>query len=295
MTLTERVKTLLSTLPELEPCDDGFVYRFSANPTDRLTDAQLQAIEDAEGSQWDAFYEQHDRILGTWVETVWPILMEALRAAWVTHNASDAWATVEDAVQDRLFDLVAFAFDPNSWLKQTVYVNLIVNTGDENYDFTCNNLLDCAESSAPLPPQSSLLWLAQQQGYTAHDLARAMRNQTFSDSAFLRSVYEECANTTTSMNALTFFVAMPLTQYLALLDGSDDLILPAHTACGLWDPWNGAGSVLDIVLTRPVTIPRAIAQPACDGHRGHYSVADTYGMLRRFWTPCEPITEPVSA
>ena len=295
MTLTDRVKTLLSTLPELESCDDGFVYRFSPDPTDRLTDAQLQAIEDAEGSKWEAFYDQNDMILGTEVETVWPILMEALHTAWITHNASDAWDTIEDAVQDRLFDFVAFALDPNFWLKQTVYVNLMVNTGDENYDFTCNNLLDDAESSAPIPPQSSLLWLVQQQGYTVNALERAMRDQTFSDSAFLRSVYEECANTTTSMNALTFFVAIPLAQYLTLLDGSDDLILPAHTACGLWDPWHGAGGILEIVLDRPVTIPRAMVQPACDGYRGHYSVADTYGMLRRFWTPCEPITEPVSA
>lgn len=285
MTLADRVKTLLSTLPELEPYEDGFIYRFYADPTDRLTDAQIQAIEDAEGSKCDAFQDQLDDILETWTESAWPVLLKALQTAWVPHNASDAWDAVQDAVRDRLFDLVAFELDPRHWLKQMVYVNLIVNTGDENHDFTCNNLLDDAASSAPIAPESSILWLAQQQGYTRQDLERALRDQTFSDSAFLRSIYEECANTTTSMNALTFFVAMPLSQYLALLDSSDDLTIPARTACGLWDPWNGAGGTLAIALDQPVTLPRALIQPACDGHRGRYSVADTYGMLRRFWTP----------
>lgn len=37
-----------------------------------------------------------------------------------------------------------------------------------------------------------------------------------------------------------------------------------------WDP------------TRPAR--RHAAEPAFDGVRGHYSAADTYGMLRRFWT-----------
>lgn len=301
MTLRDQLQQLFAHLPGLTSDPAGsYSYSLYACSDDALTAAQLAAIATAPGSKRDAFYEQLDDIFLIWADEAFNALMEDLHRAWCETSAADndalPWADVYDVARDLIQETVTFTMDYDHFLQQRVYVNIIVNTGDSHTDYTANDLIPVSDRDpVQIPPESSLLWLTRQQGYTRRDLYRTIMHQTASPSVFLQSVYEECRNVTTVMNALTFFVTMTLGDYLDWIDRRADITVSADTACGLWDPWAGGGSTLDIVLEKPVTIPFRYAEPAFDGVRGSYSVADTYGMLRRFWTDTVLTTSLASA
>ena len=62
------------------------------------------------------------------------------------------------------------------------------------------------------------------------------------------------------------------------------VVLSKDTACGLYDNWSGAGSVLEIELEKDVVLPlKFISSAWPDGGRG-YSVANVYGICSSFWT-----------
>jgi len=182
----------------------------------------------------------------------------------------------------------------------------MVDTGDGNYDFTKNELFGCNYSEKGLDDrdESSLLWLMQQQGYEMDAIKDFVLNENTQDSRLLKSIYQECINTTTCMNTLSFFVKLPLREALDLHEiinnlsnaecGSEaneeadpkpsKITLSKNTSCGLYDAWNGAGSVLDIQLEKDVVLPvKYIDSAMPDGCRG-YSISSIYGMCGTFWT-----------
>ena len=76
-------------------------------------------------------------------------------------------------VRDSLFDLWYVKLPYDDFLKQEVCMDIVLDTGDMNYDFTCNILTD-AESIEDFDTNSSLLWLCEQQGVSAQELFAAM-------------------------------------------------------------------------------------------------------------------------
>jgi hypothetical protein len=101
------------------------------------------------------------------------------------------------------------------------------------------------------------------------------------------------------MNSLAFFVKLPLRDALDLheiisnaspneSDCADpkpnEITLNKDIPCGLYDTWNGAGSVLEIQLEKDVVLPvKYIDSALPDGCRG-YSISSIYGMLGSFWS-----------
>ena len=106
------------------------------------------------------------------------------------------------------------------------------------------------------------MWLARQQGYKKSELKKALADRGNSQSPLLKSIYRETLNCGSHMNALAFLVKMTLEEYFTLRDGIDKerernksyylsertgrgyLLLSKDTTCGLYDSWNGSGSVL---------------------------------------------------
>ena len=189
----------------------------------------------------------------------------------------------EDAIWDWIYSNVLFIFPYKHYLDQSVNINIIVNAGDGDHDFTLNNF--AAYNAVPgeaIDNNSGIFWLVKQQGYTKAHLNRAIRHQNFSGSKFLRSVYRECINVTTHMNALAFFVRKTLGEYIDFVENPRDLTLPVGTSCGLYDCWNGAGGLLGIELEKPVVIPRQYIEMHIDGCRG-YGIKEIYGLTDSFW------------
>jgi len=195
----------------------------------------------------------------------------------------------EEFIRDWIGEHLYIKYPYYHYLRQDVYIDIIVNSGDGNYDYTMNNLFgsDYHEYDA----NSSVMWLLKQQGYTKRQITRFIKKEDFHGSRFLESIHTECMNSSSSMNALAFFVSMTLGEYFDLYSvvksksksSRKKLILQKCTSCGLYDLWNGGGSVLDIELEKDVVLPLKFVDSAYpDGQRG-YGIVSIYGYDYTFW------------
>ena len=200
------------------------------------------------------------------------------------------YADHEDFICDWIDENVYFNYPYRHYLNQDVYVDIIVDSGDGNYDYTMNELFGCIYSEKGYREESSVTWLMKQQGYTEAQIRQFIEEEDFQNSKLLKSIYSECLNTTTCMNALTFFVTMTVEECFDLLETVNNkenagktMIISKDIPCGLYDPWNGAGSILEIELEKDVALPMEYVDSAYpDGCRG-YGVDDIYGMTYSFW------------
>ena len=195
------------------------------------------------------------------------------------------YSDYEDIVRDWIDEHVIFNYPYKHYLDQDIFVDIITDTGDGNYEYTMNELFGCVYSEKGYREESSVTWLMKQQGYSEKQIKKFIEKENFQNSRLLKSIYTECINTTTCMNALTFFVKMTIGECLDLqesLNNSENaaksLIVSKDNRCGLYDPWNGAGSVLEISLEKDVVLPFQYVDSAYpDGCRG-YSVGEIYGI-----------------
>ncbi len=212
----------------------------------------------------------------------------------------------EDCFCDIIRELAYWVYPEEHFLKQEFYVNIMLDTGDGNYDFTLNSPYPCwyGNYDARLDEKSSLLWFARQQGYNKTQLWRALRKGDMRDpKGFLQSCRVECANLPSAMAAVTFLVRMTLAELIELnrcirlqdrnghfYDATKNpycgyVVLGKETMTGLFDPWAGGGSVLEIQLEKDVRIPIKYiwsALPDGCGH-GHYGVGEVYGLCGSAW------------
>jgi len=182
------------------------------------------------------------------------------------------------------------------FLNEDVQVDIIVDTGDLNYDYTLNCVYPHYNGTRneEIEDAASIVWLTKQQGYTKADLENALYNKTYKDSKYLKSLVSEVANCTSCMNALVFCVEMSLKKLIELNEridnerklnglkerkGTDFIKIEKSVVCGLYDCWNGAGSMLDIELEKDVELPIEYIDTALpDGARG-YGINNIYGVL----------------
>jgi hypothetical protein len=253
-----------------------------------LSHDQLLAISSAPHKN-DAFY---DLLADYEDECRWDAqqsLKQAIRQAWTASiDGTEDFDALEGDIDDILMDLVDFTLDYDHYRQTPVHVNIMMNTGDGNYDFTLNNWLD---REAVIEKESALLWLCRQQGYGKQAINKALKTHDCQGSPLLTSIYDECANVATSMNALTFLVRMTVGDFMNWMDDGGDITVSADTTCGLYDPWNGSGSLLGIQLEHPVRIPRRYVEPHVDGARGcsidsiYYPVSTIWGDTVIDWHP----------
>jgi hypothetical protein len=267
-----------------------FVIDLSPTWDDRLPDADVQTILDAHHPQ-----DAYDMIVDTYFDTLRDdterMLCDAIETdvqAFADRDPSHFYQILDACTEYNQDDIV--------FRRATYCVNLRVNTGDGADDFTANNWTDDWERAQHdrrpfrFHPHSSLRWLVHQQGYRLADVRTALRTG-HSSSAFITSLITECQNTTTRINALTFFVRLSLDEILDATATRGAWTLTPDTPCGLFDPWNGAGSCLEVTLERPVILPARYVEPHIDGQRG-YSIRDTYGMYSSFWKPTAHFRPP---
>lgn len=204
----------------------------------------------------------------------------------------------EEFIVDWIREHVTVELPTDHYLQQKVCVDIIVDTGDGNYDFVCNDIFPHynARFGDVIQEEASVLWLARQQGYKKRQLNRAMRHCDYSGSELLKSLRAEVHNCSSHMNALTFFVEMTVEQLFDLNEAMKDkgengtvrkrkVTLDKSAVCGLYDNWSGAGSILEIELEKDVVLPMEYISTALpDGGRG-YSVASIYGVCSSMWTP----------
>lgn len=305
----QRIKTIIEKhcylkYDEKNDCYIGEIY---ADYRDGLEKSTIKEIFEAKNPK-DKFYEMMD---DWYIDSEFDYKDEVIKEIENYFDDDiieyeEKYEFIEDEIRDWVRDHVYFNCPYDHYLKQDVAVDIIVDTGDENYDYTLNCVYPHYNGiyGETMDNQASLAWLTKQQGYTKTQLNKALRDAEYGESKYLKSVREEINNCTTHMNALTFFIEMSLGELLDLHEKiSDDntndnkegyrtvqkrngkgyIILDKSVNCGLYDNWNGAGSILELELDKDVKLPlKYISSALPDGCRG-YGVDDIYGMCMSFW------------
>ncbi|AGY47484.1 hypothetical protein Grass_219 [Bacillus phage Grass] len=277
------VQNILGQHSYVEDNGDGtYAVEVYADPYDRLRDTQLEAISQADNPH-EAFIESLDEYVFECEGYAGYALLDDIKSEW-NKREYGSFADVEDEVRDFLIGNVHADFPYNHFLQQKVLVNLVVDAGDANYDYTLNSFANAHYyDDDQLSPESGLVWLVKQQGHSVEELIDVINSEEGNGNKFIDSIVEESANVTTSMNALTFSVQMSLEDFIKIKENKVDLTLEKSTTAGLVDYWNGAGSMHDIQLDKEVTLSHNMYDAHIDGARG-YGIMEIYGVGSDFWT-----------
>jgi len=169
-------------------------------------------------------------------------------------------------------------------LNESYKMNLITTFYDEdNYDFAKNSFyLDGVKITDKLG-KGSITWLVNSQGYKMKDLYDVIYKGKKSDSIFLNSLANELSCATYIMNVLTFLLDIELGDAISIVSGKKDIVIETRVMCGLYNPFNGSGSMLEIELEKPVTIShKNIWSLNVDGAVG-YGIDSIYGLTGNCW------------
>ena len=277
-----------------------FYTEIYADYRDELDDSTLKKLCDSDAPRkefYDWLEEACQEAVWEYEDEVTKKVLEDEAVAPFLHDGD------EEEAREILRDMFYVKLPEEHFLDQELLIDILVDTGDANYDYTLNNFgphYD-ARDNEPVPEESSLLWLARRQGYSKTQLKEAMRERP-KERNFMQSIYDEINNTGSHMNTLTFLVKMTLREYFDLTDaiirerernrsytltgraGRGWLLLDKRTTTGLYDPWSGGGSLLEIRLDKDVRLPiRCIESAKQDGCRG-YSIREIYCCSSTLWT-----------
>ena len=194
----------------------------------------------------------------------------------------------------------SYTFEPpySHYLDQGVRVNVLLGTQRErDSDFTSIHVMG-DNLNGPFPLSSSeldngLTWLVKQQGHTISELRGALASYDkwgfdaaeITHGTFLASVAEELRRFPNVMGAVTVLTSLSMSQLGQVLDRNDVLTVPKEATVGIFAPWAGGGSGLDIQLERDLDIPSDVRfDIQIEGARNaQRTVQDVYGLVDDAW------------
>ena len=298
--IKELVKDYLAENHAWEKRDDGF-YHFDiyVDYRDEISDSTAQEILENDYPRdilieklWDLYQEQEwdiiDNLVDDFKEKVDPKLLEDA-------NIIEDGNLDDGDIREEFMDSVYVDY-PIDWAEnQEFCFNIIVSNGDDSYDFCLNEyIVDEDGNVNENAEKSGLVWLAKQQGYTLAELVEILKNGDIKEpKTFLETVLQEVANGY-GCEALTFCVKMTLGQAIALKERmksnqNGSIVLDKKVECGLFDSWDGGGSVLEIACEKDVEIPfENIWKFYIDtcGNSRYDSIHNVYGTDDSIWRDC---------
>lgn len=270
-----------------------------ADYNDKLSSPTLKEILQTPNPM-DTFYEKITEWYGEEADSLEHGLVQHIIEKLDEDRDDDFWAEHEDDVWEWVYEHTTVKLPCDHFLKQTVLVNILVDTGDGNYDFTLNTLRYMDNT---VDNKASMVWLAKQQGYTKSQLWKALSDGETNGDKFLKSIRREAVNQGSHLNTLAFLVQMTLEEVLELnrlVSYADSIsgescdysnrpyagyiVIDKNTRCGFIDDFWGSGSLLEIDLQKDVRLPaRFIHSAMPDGTTGCYSVREVYGTNEELW------------
>ena len=273
--------------------DDGmYIKEIYVDSDARFSSETLKKISNAEDF-WTAFDE-----------TILEI--EELCSVYESYTMEDLLLTEEEKqnldeteVNEWLQENIVFTIPENHYLDQTVKVNMILaSEAETNSDFgeyMCLNTY--GEFSGEIGDDNALMWVARQFGKetelkTAVKITSEADEEDASvsfDDPFIQSCVQELLNFTHVMGAFTFLLEMPLRDFLKIR-GMDDgeIVIEKDVMCGLFNPWVGGGSILEIELPENLTIPADMIWSVwIEGSKKHgYDLDEVFGLVSSCWKNC---------
>lgn len=236
----------------------------------------------------------------------------------LSEDEKELYLNNKTEINDFLYETYSFYY-PEEHFNKTVKVNIMLDTGNMNYDFVRDNVLnwDGQYSNGEFDKESSLLWLAKQQGKSTL-LKKCCKEswrkwkldeQEYKETTectdkFIISAMHELANLCCSMGTMTFLVSMKLfdlfeikeamekekelnkSYFLEERKGTGYIVLDKSTMCGLFNTWGGGGSMLGIECEKDIKIPiRCIWDAVVDGTGIYgYDVDEVYSLVGSCWS-----------
>lgn len=308
--LQEKIKTIIKE--NYYSNEDGGIEMY-LDYRDELSNKSLYEIMSSDNPR-EAFNE----IMAAWTIDGENYYIPELYGT-IRQNLSDEeiefYEANEDEIKEWIQENYYLYYDENHFNNE-VNVNIMLDTGNCNYDFTCDNVLNYYSDSREFDESSSILWLSRQQG-KENELKEAVKQfepgyyedekwigRTENTDAFIESVIQELENLPSHMGTLTFLVKMKLFDYFELREamaaeeklnndydvsereGTGYIVLGKQTECGLFDPWSGGGSCLEIELDKDVVLPlKCIFAAEIETGKSQYgySVDCSYGLCDYCW------------
>ena len=299
-TLNELVKDYLAENYAWCKKDDGnYHFEIYVDYRDEINDATAQEILNNDYPNdalieklWDCYQESEwdiiDNLVDDFKGKVNPELLED------DDIIEDGYIDDGD-IREEFMEIVYVDY-PIDWaLGQEFCFNIIVSNGDDNYEFCLNEYIVDADGKVDENAEKSgLVWLAKQQGYTLDQVVEILKNGDIEKpKTFLETVLQEVANGY-GCEALTFCVKMTLGQAIALKEQMESnpngsIVIDKKAECGLFDPWSGGGSVLEIACEKDIEIPfKNIWKFYIDERRSNRydSIHNVYGTNDSIWRDC---------
>ena len=299
-TLNELVNDYLAENHTLcKKADGNYHFEIDVNYRDEIEDSIAQKILDNVSPRdalleklWDWYQEQEWDIIDN--------LVDDFKAKTDPKLLEDA-NIIEDGnlddgdIREEFMDIIYIDY-PEDWaLSREFCFNIIVSNGDDNYDFWLNeHIINKDGNVDEKAEKAGLVWLAKQQGYTLDELVEILKNGDIEEpKTFLETVLQEVANGY-GCEALTFCVKMTLGQAISLKEkiksnSNGSIVIDKKAECGLFDPWSGGGSVLEIACEKDVEIPfKNIWKFYIDESRSNRydSIHNVYGTDDSIWRDC---------
>lgn len=280
--------------------DDGY-YHFEiyVDYRDEIENSTAQEILDNDCPRdalieklWDWYQEQEldiiDDLVDDFKEKVDP---ELFKEADIIEDEN-----IDDGMIRDIFQDTVVCDYPEDWaLGQGFCFNIIVSNGDGNYDFWLNEHIVSDDGEIDKDAgKAGVVWLAKQQGYSPEQVVGALTGETTEGpKTFLETVRQEVDNGF-GCEALTFCVKMTLGQAIELKEKiksnpNGSITLDKKVECGLFDPWQGGSSVLEIACEKDIEIPFSnIWKFYIDESRSNRydSIHNVYGVGSSLWRDC---------
>lgn len=302
---------------------DVYIYKFYAG-WDELSDRDMANILKSDVPEtileellWDTYDENRMEVLDELSDKAITYIEDKYKKAYRT-ALGDKTIELDDDERQQVFDIiedrVCMDYPMDHYLDQDVNIDLAIDTGDGNYDYTLNCAYPAYGGSDTIDPHSSLAFLAESQGYSMEDLQKALQKGEYVyPNEFLESVRQEVINETSSINRLTVLLRMPLRDAIKLNEfvhqaektgheshpwerpDCGSLTIGKNATLGLFDPWNGGGSTFEIELKKDLELPIKYVHSALPDvkQRGEYSIEEVYGMSGSAWgEDLKSINEP---
>lgn len=284
--INELVKEFLEDNYSYAKKDDGnFHFEIYVDYRDEIEDSTAQEILE-DSNPRDALIE---KLWGWYQEQEWDITDNIVDSF---EERSESKLFEHEDIREAFMDVVCVDY-PEDWaLSQEFCFNIVVSNGDDNYDFWLNeHIVDEDGKVDENAEKAGLVWLAKQQGYTFEEVVEILKKDPVErPKTFLETVQQEIDNGY-GCEALTFCVKMTLGQAIELKEKmksnpNGSIVLDKRTTCGLFNPWDGSGSVLDISCDKDIEIPFTnIWKFYIDERRTNSceSIHNVYGVTDAIW------------
>lgn len=218
---------------------DGFVMEANASYDDRLDYTTIAKIVENDDPEME-FYNILDEAWSDAVEDEYNYITKEIES----HMKKDGYDTdvLGYEIREQVREQLTIHPPYDHYLKEQVKVNVVMDTGDANYDYTLNAQYPGTAYNAVRPPQegedgyepydkenyisdkAGIAWLAATQGYSRAQLHGALLNDGLLTAekrrggklTFLESMRLEMENCGSSMPCVCFLVKMTLEKLLQL-------------------------------------------------------------------------------